>query len=84
VLVSLSGVAGSAALEDHVLMGAQAGVAGHITIGKGAQIAGRAAVIRDVEPGVAVAGVPAMPIKDFFRLCAIWRRQVKTRGKGNE
>ncbi len=84
VLVSLSGVAGSAALGDHVLVGAQAGIAGHITIGKGAQLAGRAAVIRDVEPGMAVAGTPAMPIKDFFRLCAIWRRQVKTRGKGDE
>ena len=84
VLVSLSGVAGSAELEDHVLVGAQAGIAGHIKIGKGAQLAGRAAVIRDVEPGVAVAGTPAMPIKDFFRLCAIWRRQVKTRGRGNE
>ena len=84
VLVSLSGIAGSAKLEDHVLVGAQAGVAGHITIGKGAQLAGRAAVIRNVEPGVAVAGTPAMPIKDFFRLCAIWRRQVKTRGKDDE
>jgi UDP-3-O-[3-hydroxymyristoyl] glucosamine N-acyltransferase len=84
VLVSLSGVAGSAVLEDHVLVGAQAGIAGHITIGKGAQLAGRAAVIRDVEPGMAVAGTPAMPIKDFFRLCAIWRRQVKTRGRGDE
>jgi len=84
VLVGLSGVAGSAKLEDHVLVGAQAGVGGHITIGKGAQLAGRAGVIRDIAPGVAVAGAPAMPIKDFFRLCAIWRRQVRTKGKGDE
>ncbi len=83
VLVSLSGIAGSAKLEDHVLVGAQAGVAGHITIGKGAQLAGRAAVIRDLGPGEAVAGAPAMPIKDFFRLCAIWQRQIKARGKGD-
>ena len=84
VLVGLTGVAGSAKLEDHVIVGGQAGIGGHITVGKGARIAGRAGVIRDVAPGMAVAGVPAMPIKDFFRLCAIWRRQVKTRGKGDE
>jgi UDP-3-O-[3-hydroxymyristoyl] glucosamine N-acyltransferase len=84
VLVGQVGIAGSAKLEDHVIVGGQAGVAGHITVGKGAQLAGRAAVIRDVEPGMAVAGIPAMPIKEFFRLCAIWRRQVKTKGKGDE
>jgi UDP-3-O-[3-hydroxymyristoyl] glucosamine N-acyltransferase len=84
VLVGQSGIAGSTKLEDRVLVGAQAGVAGHVTLGEGAQLAGRAAVIRDVEPGVAVAGTPAMPIKDFFRLCAIWQRQIKARGRGNE
>jgi UDP-3-O-[3-hydroxymyristoyl] glucosamine N-acyltransferase len=83
VLVGQSGIAGSAKLEDHVLVGAQAGVAGHITIGAGARLAGRAAVIRDVQPGLAMAGVPAMPIKDFFRLCAMWRRQAKAKGKGD-
>ena len=84
VLVGQSGVAGSAKLEDRVLVGGQAGVAGHITVGTGAQLAGRSAVIRDVEPGATMGGTPAMPIKDFFRLCAIWRRQIKARGKGDE
>ena len=84
VLVGQSGIAGSTQLEDHVLVGAQAGVAGHVTVGKGAQLAGRSAVIRDLAPGAVVAGTPAMPIKDFFRLCAIWQRQIKTRGRGNE
>ena len=84
VLVGQSGVAGSASLEDHVLVGAQAGVAGHLTIGAGARLSAQAGVMRDVQRGLAVAGAPAMPIKEFFRLCAIWRRQVKARGKGDE
>ena len=84
VLVGQSGVAGSAELEDHVLVGAQAGIAGHLTIGKGARITAQAGVMRDVQPGLAVAGAPAVPIKEFFRLCAIWQRQVKARGKGDE
>ncbi len=53
-------------------------------LGTGARISGQAGVVRDVQPGLAVAGAPAMPVKEFFRLCAIWRRQVKTRGKGDE
>jgi UDP-3-O-[3-hydroxymyristoyl] glucosamine N-acyltransferase len=84
VLVGQSGIAGSARLEDHVLVGGQAGVAGHLAIGKGAQISGKAGVVRDVKPGQAVAGAPAMPAKEFFRLCAIWRRQAKARGKRSD
>ncbi len=84
VLVGQSGVAGSAKLEDRVLLGAQAGIAGHLTIGTGARLSAQTGVMRDIQPGLAVAGAPAMPIKEFFRLCAIWRRQVKARGKGDE
>ena len=82
VLVAQSGVAGSTRLEDHVALGAQAGVAGHLTIGKGAQLSAQSGIMRDIPPGQAVAGTPGMPIKEFFRLVAIWRRQVK--GKGDE
>ncbi|WP_419901597.1 UDP-3-O-(3-hydroxymyristoyl)glucosamine N-acyltransferase [Kiloniella sp.] len=79
VVVAQSGIAGSTTLEDYVVMGAQSGIAGHLKLGTGAQIAGRAAVIKDVEPGQAVAGTPAMPIKDFFRLVAMWKKQLNTK-----
>lgn len=84
VLVGQSGVAGSAKLGDHVLVGAQAGVAGHLAIGTGAQLSAQSGVMRDVPPGQVVAGAPARPIKEFFRLCAIWQRQIKARGKSDE
>jgi UDP-3-O-[3-hydroxymyristoyl] glucosamine N-acyltransferase len=84
VLVSQSGIAGSTKLEDHVLVAAQAGVAGHLSIGQGAQLSAKCGIMRDVPPGQAVAGIPGMPIKEFFRLCAIWQRQVKAKGKGND
>ncbi len=82
VLVGQSGVAGSAKLEDHVALGAQGGILGHLTIGKGAQLSAKCGIIRDVSPGQAMAGVPGMPIREFFRLVAIWRRQAK--GKSDE
>ncbi len=79
VVVAQSGIAGSSILEDYVVMGAQSGVSGHIKMGTGVQIAGRAAVIKDVEAGQVVAGTPAMPIKDFFRLVAMWKKQLNTK-----
>ena len=84
VLVSQSGIAGSTKLEDRVMVAAQAGVAGHLTIGKGARLSAKCGIMRDIPPGQAVAGIPGMPIKEFFRLCAIWQRQVKAKGKGND
>lgn len=77
VLVGQSGIAGSTVLEDFVVVAAQAGVAGHLTIGKGAQIAATSGVMRDVAPGEKVAGAPAMPVREFFRLVALWQRQLR-------
>ena len=77
VLVGQCGIAGSTKLEDGVMLGGQAGVAGHLNLGKGARVAAHSAVMRDVAAGETVAGAPAMPIKDFFRLVAMWHRQLK-------
>lgn len=84
VLVAQSGIAGSSHLDDHVLVAAQAGVAGHLSIGKGAKVVAAAGVMRDVPPGETVGGAPAMPIKEFWRLVALWQRQLKARGKVDE
>lgn len=84
VLVAQSGVAGSTKLEDHVLVAAQAGLAGHLTIGKGARIAAKSGVMRDIPPGQAVGGIPALPLKEFFRLCTLWQRQLKAKGRRDE
>ena len=74
VIVSQAGVAGSSKLGNFVTLAAQAGVAGHLKVGDGAMIAAQSGVMRDIDPGEKVAGAPAMPIKDFFKLVAKWRR----------
>lgn len=79
VLVAQSGVAGSSKLEDFVMVGAQGGIAGHLRIGKGARIGAQSGIMRDVPAGTTVMGAPAIPIKEFFRLVAIWQQQVKAR-----
>ena len=61
------GIAGSTTVGNGVQIGGASGVNGHITIGDGAQIAAMSGVMADVPPGEKLAGVPARPIKEFFR-----------------
>ena len=67
VIAGQVGIAGSTVLEDHVMMGGQVGIADHLTIGKGARIAAKSGVIRDVAAGEAVAGYPALPSRQWHR-----------------
>jgi UDP-3-O-[3-hydroxymyristoyl] glucosamine N-acyltransferase len=80
VLVSQSGVGGSTVLEDQVVLAGQAGIADHIRIGTGSRIGGRAGVMADVPPGMALLGSPAQPAKTFFKEVATIRRWVRDGG----
>jgi UDP-3-O-[3-hydroxymyristoyl] glucosamine N-acyltransferase len=74
VLVSQVGISGSTRLGDYVMIGGQGGLTGHLTIGDGARIGAQAGVMRDVAPGEAVLGSPAMPIREFHYMTAYIRR----------
>lgn len=67
VIVSQSGIAGSAQLGDFVIMGAHSGVVEHVKIGDGAQIAGMAHVKDDVVAGARMGGTPARPFREWAR-----------------
>jgi UDP-3-O-[3-hydroxymyristoyl] glucosamine N-acyltransferase len=67
VLVAQVGIAGSAVLEDFVVLGAKVGVIDHATVGEGAQIAATSNVHADVPPGERWGGTPAKPLKLWFR-----------------
>jgi serine O-acetyltransferase len=49
-------------LEDGVIVGAGAQVLGPITIGAGARIGANAVVLKDVEPGTTMVGIPARAV----------------------
>jgi UDP-3-O-[3-hydroxymyristoyl] glucosamine N-acyltransferase len=76
VIVAQVGIAGSTILEDFVQVGGQAAMAGHVRIGRGAQIGAQAGVISDVPAGAMLLGSPAQPRKEFFRQVALLRRMV--------
>jgi len=67
VIVAQVGIAGSTTLEDYVVLGGQVAVKGHVRVGMGAQIAATSAVNGDVPAGARWGGIPARPVREWFR-----------------
>ena len=65
-----AGMAGTATLEDGVMVGGSARIVDHVTVGAGAKIGGGAGVIGDVLPGKTLLGVPADDRRQTLRLWA--------------
>jgi UDP-3-O-[3-hydroxymyristoyl] glucosamine N-acyltransferase len=77
VIVAQVGISGSTVLDDFVQVGGQAAMAGHLHIGKGAQIGAQAGVISDVPPDAILLGSPAQSRQEFFRQIALLKRLVR-------
>lgn len=67
VIVSQVGISGSTDIADFVAAGGQAGVAGHLKIGMGAQIGAQSGVMTDVPPGAKFGGSPAKAMREYMR-----------------
>lgn len=67
VLVGHVAIAGSAKLGDFVVVGGKTGIIGHVSVGDGAQIAGVSAVNGDVPAGARWGGMPAKPVREWFK-----------------
>ncbi len=78
VIVGQCGIAGSSELADFVVMGGQAGVAGHIKIGVGVQIAGASHAKDDVPAGSRMIGTPAKTLREWAKLELALKRLVAT------
>ncbi len=61
LIVAQAGISGSTVLEDYVVLGGQAGLAGHIRIGRGAMIGAQSGVTHDLAPKSYVRDSPAFP-----------------------
>jgi UDP-3-O-[3-hydroxymyristoyl] glucosamine N-acyltransferase len=84
VIVSQAGVSGSTILEDHVMVGPQAGLTGHLRIGRMAKIGAQAGVMADVDAGAEMVGSPAQPRRAFFREVAVLRRLARANRNGSK
>jgi UDP-3-O-[3-hydroxymyristoyl] glucosamine N-acyltransferase len=74
IIVAQTGISGSAVLGDFVALGGKVGVEGHVTVGDGAQIAATSVVRGDVPAGARWGGVPAKPVKIWFREVTLLRQ----------
>ena len=74
ILVSQSGMAGSTVLEDYVMLAGQAGLAGHLRIGRGARIGAQCGVLSDVPAGATMLDSPAIPIQQAKKLMILKQR----------
>jgi UDP-3-O-[3-hydroxymyristoyl] glucosamine N-acyltransferase len=80
VIVAQVGISGSTVLEDFVQVGGQAAMAGHLRVGRGAQIGAQAGLISDAAPGAIMLGSPARSRHDFFRQVATLKRLARRPG----
>ena len=81
VIVSQVGISGSSRLEDYVVLAGKVGLAGHLTIGRGAQIGGSSNVNDDVPPGERWIGSPAKPLREWTREMTALKTLAKKPGK---
>ncbi len=80
VVVSQTGLSGSSTLEDFVVMGARSGTNTNVTIGEGAQLAGTSIAHGDVPAGARWGGMPAKPLKQWFRELVMIERMARPPG----
>ncbi len=74
VISAHSGIGGSTVIGNRVSIGGFVGIADHITIGDGAKIAGKSGMFKDVPAGATLFGVPAIDVKESFRLFSALRK----------
>ncbi len=77
IIVAQTGISGSAELGDFVALGGKVGVEGHVKIGHGAQIAATSIVRGDVPAGAKWGGIPAKPVRVWFREMTLLRQMAE-------
>ncbi len=80
VMAGCTAIAGSTKIGSFVQIGGGCNISGHISIGDGARIAGMSGVMRDVAPMEVVAGIPALPIRDWHKVNATLIKMIERKG----
>ncbi len=74
IIAGCCAIAGSVTIEDGCLIGGHSSFAESVTVGAGSVIAGRTAVTKSLPAKSVVAGYPVMPVREFHKSQAQFRR----------
>jgi UDP-3-O-[3-hydroxymyristoyl] glucosamine N-acyltransferase len=83
IIAGHCGLSGSVTLGDFVMLGGRVGIADHITVNDRAQVAASSGLMYDIPAGERWAGMPAQPMRDFFRELSTIRAFTK-HGRGDK
>lgn len=74
VIASQAGISGSVKIGRQCIIGGQAGFAGHLELADRTSVAAKAGISKTIaQPGLAIRGVPAQPMRDQLRQEALIR-----------
>ncbi|MEJ5019558.1 UDP-3-O-(3-hydroxymyristoyl)glucosamine N-acyltransferase [Ochrobactrum vermis] len=67
IVAAHCGISGSCVIGDQTMLGGRVGLADHLIIGSRVQVAAASGVMNDIPDGERWGGIPARPIKQWFR-----------------
>ena len=78
VMAAQAGIAGSTKIGTHCIVGGQVGMAGHINIADNTSIAAQSGIMSSIkQEGTSWMGSPAMPLREYLRSYAVFRKSGK-------
>ncbi len=74
IIAGQFGSSGSVTIGNQAIFGGKACIADHLSVGEKACVGGASVIIKDVEPGAVVFGMPAQPKRQTFQELAYLKR----------
>lgn len=74
LIISQTGISGSARLGSHVTLAGQVGVVGHVTVGDRVVVAAKSGISKDVAADVTLFGMIGIPIAEGRKILAHYHR----------
>ncbi|MBC6497784.1 MAG: UDP-3-O-(3-hydroxymyristoyl)glucosamine N-acyltransferase [Alphaproteobacteria bacterium GM7ARS4] len=84
VIAGQVGISGSTRFGDYCIIGGQVGFSGHNVVGDGVHIAAKSGVMRDIGAGERVAGIPAVPVRQWHKQTLALERLAKQKKRREE